>query len=84
VPVSAASKAFEAEDIQDGEEGGDSLERTSSTTSPPTALSEDIGFGKKRKRAKEFTSSSASTHKTTAGKTPAPEDNVELFDLMES
>jgi hypothetical protein len=47
-------------------------------------LSEDIGIGKKRKRAEEFTSSSASAHKTVAGETPAPRDNVELFDLMES
>jgi hypothetical protein len=53
-------------------------------TSPPHALSKDIGIGKKRKRAKEFTSSSASTHKTAVGETPVPEDDVELFDLMES
>jgi hypothetical protein len=84
VPVSMASKAPEAEDSQDEEEGGDSLERTSSTMLPPPSLSEDIGIGKKRKRAKEFTSSSASAHKTTAGETPAPEDDVELFNLMES
>jgi hypothetical protein len=84
VPISAASEAPEAEDNQDGEEGGDSLERTSSMTSPPPALSEDIGVGKKRKHAKEFTSSSAFAHKTAAGETPAPEDDVELFDLMES
>jgi hypothetical protein len=84
VPISAASEAPEAEDSQDGEEDRDFLERTSSTTSPPPALSEDIGVGKKRKRAEEFTSSSASAHKTAAGETPAPEDDVELFDLMES
>jgi hypothetical protein len=84
VHVSATSEAPEAEDSQDGEEGGDSLERTSSTMSPPPALSEDIGVGKKRKCAKEFTSSSASAHKTAAGETPTPEDDVELFDLMES
>jgi hypothetical protein len=84
VPVSAASEALEAEDSQDGEESGDSLEGTSSTTSPPPALSDDIGVGKKRKCAEEVTSSSASAHKTVAGETPAPEDDVELFDLMES
>jgi hypothetical protein len=82
MPVSAASEAPEAEDSQDGEEGGDSLERTSSTTLPPPALSEDIGVGQKRKRAEEFTSSSASAHKTAAGETPAPDDDVELFDFM--
>jgi hypothetical protein len=53
-------------------------------TSPPPALSEDIGIDKKRKRVEEFTSSSASTHKTMAGETHAPEDDVELFDLMDS
>jgi hypothetical protein len=84
VPVSAASEAPEAEDSQDGDEGKDSLERTSSTTSPPPALSEDIGVDKKRKCAEEFTSSSASAHKTVAEETPAPEDDVELFDLMDS
>jgi hypothetical protein len=67
VPVSAASEAPEAEESQDGDEGEDSLERTSSMTSPPPALSEDIGVDKKRKRVEEFTSSSASTHKTMAG-----------------
>jgi hypothetical protein len=69
VPVSAASEAPEAEDNQDGEEGRDSLERTSTMMLPPPMLSEDIGVGKKRKRAEEFTSSSASAHKTAAGET---------------
>jgi hypothetical protein len=67
-----------------GDEGEDSLERTSSTMSPPPALSEDIVIDKKRKRAEEFTSSSASAHKTVARETPTPEDDVELFDLMDS
>jgi hypothetical protein len=84
VPVSAASKAPEAEDIQDGDEGEDSLERTSSTTSPPPALSEDLGVDKKRKRVEEFASSSASAHKTIARETFALEGDVELFDLMDS
>jgi hypothetical protein len=69
---------------QDGDEGKDSLERTSSTTSPPPALSEDLGIDKKRKRVEEFASSSASAHKTMAEETSAPEDDVALFDLMES
>jgi hypothetical protein len=84
VPVSAASEAPEAEHSQDGDEGEDSLERTSSTTSPPPALSEDLGVDKKRKHVEEFASSSASAHKTVAGETSTPEDDVELFDLMES
>jgi hypothetical protein len=84
VPVSAASEAPEAEDSHDGDEGEDSLERTSSTTLPPPALSEDIVIDKKRKRVKEFTSSSASAHKTVAEETAAPEDDIELFDLLDS
>jgi hypothetical protein len=84
VPIFTASEAPEAEDSQDGDEGEDSLERTNSTTSPPLALSEDIGIDKKRKRIEEFTSSSASAHKTAAGETPVLEDDVELFDLMDS
>jgi hypothetical protein len=84
VPVSTASKAPEAEDSQDGDEGEDSLERTNSMTSPPPALSEDLGFDKKRKCVEEFASSSASAHKTVAGETFTPEDDGELFDLMDS
>jgi hypothetical protein len=84
VPVSAASEAPETEDSQDGDEGKDSLERTSSTTSPPPTLSKDLDVDRKRKRIEEFASSSASAHKTVAGETFAPEDNVELFDLMDS
>jgi hypothetical protein len=84
MPVSAASEAPEAEDSQDGDKGEDSLERTSSTTSPPPALSKDLGVDKKRKHVEEFTSSSASAHKTMAGETSAPEGDVELFDLMDS
>jgi hypothetical protein len=63
VHVSAAFEAPEAEDSQDGDEGEDLLERTSSTTSPPLALSEDLGVDKKRKHVEEFASSSASAHK---------------------
>jgi hypothetical protein len=79
-----ASEAPKAENSQDGDEGEDSLEWTSSTTSPPPALSEDLGVDKKRKRVEEFASSSASAHKTVAGETFALEDDVELFDLMDS
>jgi hypothetical protein len=84
VPVSASFEAPEAEDSQDEDEGEDSLERTSSTMSPPLALSEDLGVDKKRKRIEEFASSSATAHKTMAGETFAPEGDVELFDLMDS
>jgi hypothetical protein len=84
VPVSTVSEAPEAEDNQDGDEGKDSLERTSSTMSPPPVLSEDLGVDRKRKRVKEFASSSASTHKTVAGETLDIEDDEELFDALDS
>jgi hypothetical protein len=84
VPVSAASETPKAGDSQDGDEGEDSLERTSSTTSPPPALLEDLVVDKKRKRVENFASSSASTHKTVARETPTPEDDLELFDIMDS
>jgi hypothetical protein len=84
VPISAASKAPETEDSQDGDEGEDLLERTSSTTSPPPALSEDLVMDKKRKHIKEFASSCASAPKTVAGESFVPEDGGELFDSMDS
>jgi hypothetical protein len=84
VPVSAASEDPEAEDSQDGDEGEDSLERTSSTMLPPPALSEDLGVDKKRKRVEEFASLSASACKTVAGETLDLEDDQELFDALDS
>jgi hypothetical protein len=84
VLVDAASEAPEAEDSQDEEEAEDSLERTSSTMSPPPALSEDLGLDKKRKRVKELISSSASAHKNVAGEASALEDEEELFDTLDS
>jgi hypothetical protein len=84
VPISAASEAPEVEDSQDGDEGEDSLEDTSSTTSPPPTLSEDHGIDKKRKHVIELLSLSTSAHTTVIGETSVPEDDVELFDLMDS
>jgi hypothetical protein len=52
--------------------------------SPPPALLEDLVVDKKRKRVKNFASSSASTHKAVAGETPVPEDDLEFFDIMDS
>jgi hypothetical protein len=57
---------------------------TSSTTSPPPTLSENIVVDKKRKHVKEFASSSASAPKTVAGESFKPEDGRELFDYMDS
>jgi hypothetical protein len=84
VPVSAASKAPEAEDSQDEDDGEDLLERTSSTMSPPPALSEDLGIDKKRKHVEELASSSASAHKNVVGEASALEDEEELFDALDS
>jgi hypothetical protein len=84
VPVDAASKALEAEDSQDEDEAEDSLERTSSTMSPPPAVSKDLGIDKKRKRVKELASLSASAHKTVAGEVSALGDEEELFDALDS
>jgi hypothetical protein len=84
VPVSAASEAPEAEGSQDGDEGEDSLERTSSTTLPPLALSEDLGVDRKWKCVEEFSSLSTSAHKTVDGEDLGLEDEQELFDALDS
>jgi hypothetical protein len=84
VPISAASEAPEAEDNQDRDEGKDSLEGTSSTTSPPPALSEDLGLDKKRKCVEELASSGAFAHQNVAGEASALEDEEELFDALDS
>jgi hypothetical protein len=84
VPVFTASEAPEAEDNQDGDEGKDSLEGTSSTTSPPPALSEDLGLDKKRKRMTELLSSSTSAHKNLTGEASVREEEEELFDTLDS
>jgi hypothetical protein len=84
VLISAASEVPEVEDSQDGDEGENSLEDTSSMTSPPPALSEDRGVDKKRKRVAELLSSSTSTHMTMIEETSTPEGEVELFDLLDS
>jgi hypothetical protein len=52
--------------------------------SPPPALSEDTGAGKKRKHVDDLTSSSTSAQKTAATEAPLLEEGVEFFDLMDS
>jgi hypothetical protein len=84
VPADATSEAPEAEDNQDEDEAKDSLERTSSTMSPPPTLSEYLSLDKKRKRVEELASSSASAHKNVAGEASALEDEEELFDALDS
>jgi hypothetical protein len=84
VPTSATSEAPKAEDSQDGDEAKDSLEGTSLTTSPPPALSKDLGLDKKRKRMQELLSSTTSTHKNVAREASSLEDEEELFDALDS
>jgi hypothetical protein len=84
VHTDAASEAPEAEDSQDEDEAEDSLERTSSTTSPPPTLSEYLSLDKKRKCVEELASSSASAHKNVTGEASALEDEEELFDALDS
>jgi hypothetical protein len=84
VPISAASEALEAEDSQDGDEAKDSLEGTSSTTSPPPALSEDLGLDKKRKHVMELLSLSTSAHKNVIEETSVLEEEEELFNALDS
>jgi hypothetical protein len=83
-PISAASEAPEAEESQDGDDAEDSLEGTSSTTSPPPAHSEDPSLDRKRKHVDELLSSSASGSKATVGEPSAPNDDIEIFDLLDS
>jgi hypothetical protein len=79
-----ASEAPEAEDSQDEDEAEDSLERTSSTTSPPPALSENLGVDRKRKRVEELNPLSTSTSKAAVGEPSAPNEDDELYDLLDS
>jgi hypothetical protein len=83
-PASATSEAPEAEESQDGDDAEDSLEGTSSTTSPPPALSEEPSLDRKRKRAEEFISSSTSVSKAAVGEPSTPHEDEELFDLLDS
>jgi hypothetical protein len=82
--VSAASKAPETEESQDGDDAEDSLEGTSSTTLPPPAHSEEPSLDRKRKRVEEFISSSTSASKAAVGEPSASNEDVELFDLLDS
>jgi hypothetical protein len=74
----------EAEDSQDGDDAEDSLEGTSSTTSPPPAHLEDPSIDRKRKRVEELLSSSTSASKAAVREPSAPNDDIEIFDLLDS
>jgi hypothetical protein len=82
--ASAVSEAPDAKENQDGDDVEISKDETSSTTSPPPALSEDLVGDKKRKRVKELASLSTSIQRTVAGEALIQEDDLELFDFMAS
>jgi hypothetical protein len=50
----------------------------------PPAHSEEPSLDRKRKRIEEFISSSTSAPKAAVGEPSAPNDDVELFDLLDS
>jgi hypothetical protein len=83
-PISAASEAPEAEKSQDGDDAEDSLEGTSLTTSPPPTHSEDPSLDRKGKHVEELVSSSTSASRAAVGEPLAPNDDIEIFDLLDS
>jgi hypothetical protein len=82
--ASTASEAPEAKENQDEDDAEESLEGTSLTTAPPPAHSEGPSLDRKRKHVEEFLSSSTSTRKNVAGEAPVLEEEVELFDALDS
>jgi hypothetical protein len=78
------SEAPEAEESQDGDDVKDSLEGTSSTTLPHPAHSEDPSLDRKRKRVEELLSLSTSASKAAVGEPSAPNDDIKIFDHLDS
>jgi hypothetical protein len=74
----------EAGESLDEDDAEDSLERTSLTTLPPPAHSEDPSLDRKRKRVEELISSSTSASKAAVGEPSSPNEDEELFDLLDS
>jgi hypothetical protein len=70
----------EADESQDKDDVEESEDETSSSTSLPPALADEIGIDKKRKRVDEIASSSSAA----AGKAPAIVEDVEYFDMLAS
>jgi hypothetical protein len=52
--------------------------------SPPPVHSAEPSLDKKRKRVEGLLSSSTSAPKNAAGEASAPDDDVEIFDLLDS
>jgi hypothetical protein len=78
--ASPASEAPEADECQDGDDAKESEEETSSSTSPPLVLAEDVDVDKKRKHVDKIISSSSAA----AGKAPAHAEDMEYFDMLAS
>jgi hypothetical protein len=82
--ASFVSEAPEAEENQDGDDAEVSEEDTSSSTSPPPVLAEDVGVDKRRKRVDEFASLSSSLQKAAADNASVLIADIEYFDLLAS
>jgi hypothetical protein len=78
--ASSVSEGPEADENQDGDNAEESEEETSSSTSPSPVLAQDAGVDKKRKRVKEFASSSSAA----ADKASVPAEDMEYFNLLAS
>jgi hypothetical protein len=78
--ASPASEAPEADESQDEDDVEESEDKTSSSTSLPPALAEEVGVDKKRKRVNEIASSSCAA----AGKAPVIPEDLEYFNMLAS
>jgi hypothetical protein len=74
------SEAPEADESQDKEDAKESESETSSSTSLPPALADNVDVDKKRKCVDEIASSSS----TAAGKAPVIAEDLEYFDMLAS
>jgi hypothetical protein len=78
--ASPASEAPEADESQDEEDIKESENETSSSTSLPPSLADEVGVDKKGKRVDEIASSSSAA----AGKAPVIVEDLEYFDMLAS
>jgi hypothetical protein len=78
--ASLASEAPEADESQDEDNIEESEDETSSSTSLPPVLADEVGVDKKRKRVDNIASSSSAV----AGKAPVIVDDLEYFDMLAS
>jgi hypothetical protein len=78
--ASPASKAPEANESQDEDDVKESEDETSSSTSLPPVLADEVGVDKKRKRVDNIASSSSAA----AGKAPVIVEDLEYFDMLAS